>query len=461
MRRTPVALTMLALLAGCSSSSSQGSAGNDAGDTNVDSGNPKNDGGDTKADGGSKADGGGSTHDGGQTDDGGATTDGGSGTDGGATNDGGNKTDSGTPGWTAMPLPGDHDDDSVTAIFYSSPTSGFIATVPGEDANAGAVFSTTAKTVTAIAFDGDVDTSAGGLLGGLQFWGLVPTAAGGLVAVTDLSDLVSAPTLTGTFTNVQNSTQDLGSGQIAGAYFGSTFTLLAQDQNGFYKAPSAPGPTATYTDIFDPGSSPTVPNPIPDNECQDGVLVNDSFDSSQSAVAFSSDATTIAYTTYSDADGVPEVCVSTDGGQTFLPFEFAGPEMAPSGVILPNPAAPSTIIVYSASSTDTTANYIMRSVNSGATFTAATLPSGLAASEFQLYGAFFLADGLHGWIVGYDNAADTGLALVTTDGGQTWALDTTGLAAATPSAKLHSVFALDTSHVWVGGEAGTLVAYTK
>jgi len=453
-----VSLASILVLAGAAACSSSSTGMNDT-QTHPDASSSTDSGGHPKTEGGTTpGDDSGSENDGGNPESGGD--------DGSPENDGGDDSgpepDGGGGHWTTMTLPGDHDVDEVTGIFYSSPTKGFVVTVPGDDAIAGAVLSTTATTVTGIAFDGNVDTSAGGVLGGLQFSGLVPTAAGGLVAVTDLSDLVSAPSFTGAFTNVANS-QNLGIGQIAGAYFGAGFTLLAQDQNGFYKAPSAPGPNASYTDIFDPGSDPTVPDPIPSNECQDPVLVNDSFATGLTVVAFSSDASTIAYTTYSDADGVPEVCVSTDGGHSFLPTELAGkPEEMPSGVIFPNPSAPSTIIVYDASLDDATSNYVLRSVNGGTSFSSVTLPSSFATKEIQLFGSFFLADGLHGWIVGYDGDADTGLALVTTDGGQTWAYDTTGIAAATSSGtvKLHSIFALDTTHIWIGGELGALIAYT-
>lgn len=378
----------------------------------------------------------------------------GGGTDG-ATDGGGGAT------WKTMSLPGDHSDDEITGIFYSSPTSGFISTVHGLSSSNGNVYATTATSVGAVAFDGSVSPSAGGELGGLDFEGLVKTSAGGLVAITDLNDLVSAPTVTGTFTNVKNGSTDLGGGQVAGAYFGASVTYFAQDLNGFFKASSPPSASAAYTDIFDPGSNPTVPNPIPSNECQDAIRVADSFASGLSSVAFSADGNTIAYTTYSDADAVPEVCVSKDGGQTFLPTEFAGkPQLIPGGVIFPKASDPSTMIVYSGDLTDATANYVMRSTNGGTSFTAVTLPTGFTSKQIQLYGAFFLDDGQHGWIVGYDGDADAGLAIVTTDGGQTWTMDTTGVAAKTSSAKLHTVFALDTTHVWMGGEKGALIAYT-
>jgi hypothetical protein len=270
---------------------------------------------------------------------------------------------------------------------------------------------------------------------------------------------VSAPSATGTFANVKMGT-GLGGGQATGAYFGANLTLIGQDNNGFDKATSAAGPNATFTDLFDPGSVPTVPNPIPAGECQDSILVPDSFESGLGSVAFSADGTTVAYTTYSDADGVPEVCVSTDGGQTFNPTEFAGkPQLIPGGVIFPKPSDPSTMIVYAGDMTDPSGNYVMRSTDGGKTFSPATIPSGVASKSLELFGAFFLADGQHGWIVGDDVGAFTGLALVTTDGGQTWTEDAS-VAAATSEKKLHAVFAVDTSHVWMGGEGGAFIAHT-
>ena len=115
------------------------------------------------------------------------------------------------------------------------------------------------------------------------------------------------------------------------------------------------------------------------------------------------------------------------------------------------------MIVYSGDLVQQDANYVLRSVDGGATFSPVTLPSALAGAPLELYGAFFLPDGQNGWIVGYDSVAEAGLALVTTDGGQTWT-QADGVAAATSSAKLHSVFALDTTHVWLGGENGTFIA---
>ena len=362
-------------------------------------------------------------------------------------------------GWKVIDLPTAHIDDEVDGIFYASASSGFLATVHGEQSSAGAVLSTTATTVTGVAFEGDIDQSAGGLLGGLDFWGFVQTASGGLVAITNAGDLVSAPSASGTWTDVKNGTGDMG-GQPAGAYIGTNVTLFAQIGGGISKAPGPASPTVTYTTIFDPASNPPVPDPVPADQCQDAILDVDSFMSGLGNVAFSADGNTIAYTTYSDADTFPELCISKDGGQTFHPTELTGkPQGSPSGVIFPKPSAPSTVILYSGNQVQQDGNFVLRSTDGGTTFTPVTLPSSLSGQLMQLYGAFFLADGMNGWLVGYDFAASAGLMLVTTDGGVTWTKDA-GITAATSGVKLHSVFALDTTHIWVGGENGTFLANT-
>lgn len=151
---------------------------------------------------------------------------------------------------------------------------------------------------------------------------------------------------------------------------------------------------------------------------------NDPIDRNMSTVAISTDGNTIAYVSASDADAVPQVCVSTNGGSAFVQTELTGGNVPPSGIVFPNPA-------------------------------------GVPASiEFNY--AFFAPDGLHGWIIGLDDTNDLGLALVTTDGGQTWSVDATGIANVDPAneERLRAGFALDATHVWIGGDHGVLFAYT-
>jgi hypothetical protein len=72
---------------------------------------------------------------------------------------------------------------------------------------------------------------------------------------------------------------------------------------------------------------------------------------------------------------------------------------------------------------------------------------------------FFAADGLHGWLAGFDYGPGKAFAIATADGGATWtAVD--GIAAAVDQAggtKLYAGFALDAKHVWFGGDAGVLI----
>ena len=61
--------------------------------------------------------------------------------------------------------------------------------------------------------------------------------------------------------------------------------------------------------------------------------------------------------------------------------------------------------------------------------------------------------------LGHALRAQQALVMVTTDGGATWAMDSSGAASAIGDNRLWTGFALDTSHVWLGGEAGTLFAF--
>lgn len=97
--------------------------------------------------------------------------------------------------------------------------------------------------------------------------------------------------------------------------------------------------------------------------------------------------------------------------------------------------------------------YVQRTTDGGRTWRAVALPSSVADRTLALNAAFFAPDGQHGWIVGYDFDASAALGLATTDGGATWSV-LSGLG----KSKLYSGFALDATHVWVGGEQGVLLA---
>ncbi len=80
--------------------------------------------------------------------------------------------------------------------------------------------------------------------------------------------------------------------------------------------------------------------------------------------------------------------------------------------------------------------------NAGQTFENQTAPT-----DVDLYGVYFLPDGLVGWIVG-----DGGTILSTVDGGSTWTLQTSGT-----SRLLYTVYFVDSMHGFAAGEENTLL----
>ena len=116
-------------------------------------------------------------------------------------------------------------------------------------------------------------------------------------------------------------------------------------------------------------------------------------------------------------------------------------------------ASATTAITWQASQSTGGNAYIQRSTDGGMTWTSVALPSEIASHSIALPGGFFAPDGMHGWLVGYDHDSSGALLLTTSDGGATWATESVD-----SEHKLYSGFALDATHVWIGGEAGTLLA---
>ena len=172
----------------------------------------------------------------------------------------------------------------------------------------------------------------------------------------------------------------------------------------------------------------------------------------RASVYVSSDRQTIAYTSAPSFD--PQICISHDGGASFYPALLTVPDGAedypPTGIAFANAT---TAITWWASASASAAPYIQRSTDAGKTWTSVALPGDVASHELELHGGFFAPDGTHGWIVGYDHDSSHALLLTTSDGGATWATESVD-----SEHKLYSGFALDATHVWIGGEAGTLLA---
>ena len=91
----------------------------------------------------------------------------------------------------------------------------------------------------------------------------------------------------------------------------------------------------------------------------------------------------------------------------------------------------------------------------------APLPTEVTAEYTSIRHIFFAPDATTGFAVGYTGSKP--LLLRTTDAGATWktAPGQASLAAAMKSLdafKLYAGFALDTAHIWVGGEHGAVFA---
>jgi hypothetical protein len=376
---------------------------------------------------------------------------------GGGGDDGGGS--GGSKAWTKMALPGDHADaDTVTGIYYSSASAGVVTSSAGENSgDNGGVFTTGATAVTATAFDSKGQASAGGALGGLDFTGIAPTPTG-YVAFTSVSDVVTGDSA-GHFTDQVDGNQAGDGSTVLGMRVTAAGTTLVSD-GAVDTASTAPGPNATYRTTWAPESSPTVPAQIPDADCQ-GAPRPANQPIVASNVFINADASVIAYASGPN-DDVPQICISHDHGASFVPSKLAVADdlttAPPSGLVFAN--ATTAIAYYGTLTANDGDDYIMRSTNGGSTWSKVALPSGVASDEIELNNAFFAPDGQHGWIVGYSSGDDAGLALVTTDGGATWAKDTTGIGAASSEIKLRAGFALDATHVWLGGDSGLLLAYT-
>jgi photosystem II stability/assembly factor-like uncharacterized protein len=370
---------------------------------------------------------------------------------------GGGDDDGGGGDWTAIPLVDDGSvqrsgNDLVTGIYFASPDDGYVVTQGdmGSFGDGGAVFKASGTAVKSIAFSGM--NGGPSELGGVDFVGVDPTPTG-IIAFAYSADVVQSTDHGATFTIVKD-------GNLAGIEpalaqrVSSSGTTIVRETGVVSTATSAPGPSASFTDIWAPNASPTIPEPVPPAECQGGPLGTGA-PVTRSSVYVSGDRQTIAYTSCPDHD--PQICVSTDGGTTFTPSILAGiPDTAvdvpPTGIAFANAT---TAVTFWGSQTESGSAYIQRSTDGGKTWQSVALPAAVASHGLQLTYGFFAPDGQHGWIVGYDGDASTSLVLSTTDGGATWATE-----AITGENKLYSGFALDATHVWIGGAAGTLLTHS-
>lgn len=397
---------------------------------------------------------------------GGGGTDGGPGTDGGGpggTDVGGG----GGSGFRSVALPGD--DERVSGIYCTSASSCVVATAP--HGNEGHVYSTDGKTITGTLITGDGPfAEAIGTLGEVSFLGFAPVG-GRLVALVNGagSGFVSA---TGDYTKAASWSSVLIGKRVGGGGFGlnaqygiaangATWTLF---HNGYiHETTDAPGPGANWTEIWSPQQVPPVPADIDALRLADPTLCNTDPGASISptltqSIYMAPDASLIvspAGAVNQHGDDAPGVCISTDGGHLFHHVAFDGLDDQQGPLGLNCTSKDHSVAVGGRSfSAGSTYVFVTNDASKGAasTWTRATTPA--FADDMLLRYAFFAPGGVLGWIVG-DNSGGPYL-LATTDSGASWT-DATSMISALTSARLHSGYAFDATHVWIGGEHDTLL----
>jgi Photosynthesis system II assembly factor YCF48 len=370
------------------------------------------------------------------------------------------------PNFRAIKLPSDN--ERVTGVFCSSTTACVIST--DAPADAGHLYASDGSKVTGTILTGDAKFAEPlGTIGEVGFVGFIKVgnrlmaqvsgAGGSFVSATgDITKAASwsaaqLGTINGGGGFGLNQQMGLGTKDNRWVYF-SLSTI--------YEATDAPGPGARWMRLWSP---PSVPGDFEALHRADPKLC-DSDPGARSTPRLmqpayvAPDLAVIVYPSGArnqHGSGTPGVCVSTDGGKRFSHVEFKGIEddHGPLGVTCLNASkcfayggldnAPDSAFVYFTADAQ-------KGVNSS--WTKAKLPTLREDTKFRSIG--FAPDGMNGWLVGWSGSNDT-LMFSSTDGGATWTDATSSVRALAPNARLHSVYAFDAAHVWIGGEQNTLL----
>lgn len=369
-------------------------------------------------------------------------------------------------GWKAMPLlddnsnpddPGWHTGRSlVTGVHFSSLDEGVVVVAGdnGTEQVGGAVFGARADAVTDIRFVGRDSICS---TGPSDFHGLVATPDG-YVALTEACALVASQDGGRTFAQslMIGGGDPIALEKALALRVTAAGTVLVRDTGVVSRANSAPGDSAAFTDVWAPDAIPSIPSPVPTDQCQDGPVSEQTPVEPQAAYV-SADGNFLAYT--SAPVGEPaQICISRDRGNSFYPSPLdVDLGVAPFGVVFPTDQIGLTWYSNIFSAADA---YLRRTTDGGRTWTEVAIPSELAGVRVSLRHVFFAPGGTVGWLVGYDLDAREPLLLKTRDSGATFEVLQSGLAEALPDVSLFTGHALDENHIWVGGTLGGL-AYSS
>ena len=460
----PTSFVAVFALAGAFACSSTSSDANDGGTNNGD------------ASGSSSGSGSGNDTDSGSTGDTGSTADSGSTKDSGSTADTGTTSDTGIPSeggtpvtFRAITLFGDS--ERVTGAYCTDAHTCVVTTDPfGE---AGHIYASDGTTITGTMVTGD-DTFAAtfNTIGTVSFLGVSSVGGKVIARVIDAEEaFVTAPgssmTTAASWTGVAGASNatDFGLNEQHGwATNGTRWTLLTAGR--VWEATSAPGPTTAWTNVFSPQAVPPIPADIDAQRTADPTLcdtdpsVEVSPDLAQ-AVYVAADGSLIVTPSGAvnqNGDDTAGVCISLDGGHTFHHAEFTGVALG-AGPVGVHCTSKDHCVAYGGVPNNAGSAYVYVSNNAsmGATSTWTTATTPALPEDTELRAVAFAPDAMTGWLVG-STAAKGSLLFTTTDGGATWINATSTITSLTGDNPLHSVYAFDATHVWIGGENDTLIA---
>ncbi len=368
----------------------------------------------------------------------------------------------------SIKLPGDN--ERVTGMYCASAKACVIATnVFGE---AGHLYATDGQKITGTLMTGDSKFAEKlGTLGTVSFDGfskvgnrLIANVEGaGVSFVSATGDITQAAswsavkigTLSGDGTFGLN--QQMGLGMKDDRWVHFTFRSI-------FETTDAPGPGALWTRLWSP-VSPSVPSNFEELHKADKTLCD-----SDPGVSITPRLTQPAYVApdlsvilypsgarNQRGDDTPGVCISTDGGKRFYHVEFKGitDDHGPLGVTC---VTASKCFAYGGldNAADSAFVYFTTDAQKGvnSSWTKAKLPTLREDTKFRSIA--FAPDGMNGWLAGWSEANTTSL-FSSTDGGASWKDETSSVRALAPNSRLHSVYAFDAAHVWIGGEQNTLL----
>lgn len=416
--------------------------------------------------------------------DAGASNDGGTipGNDGGTNEGGVVDTDGGSVAFRAITLPDDLDatdnvGERVTGIACTAANKCVVVTSPNGEA--GHIYATDGHTIlnggAALVTGDETYADQFGTVGTVQFLG-VQVIGSRVVAHTDGAEsaFVSATgdiTQPASWTSVVTGTSATAATSFAlNPQFGfgtnGTKWVMLNDGRIWEATVATPAPAASWTVTFSPQASSPIPADIETQRGADPTLCD-----SDPTASIAPQLTQAAYVApdlsviVSPAGAVNQhgndtagVCISVDGGHSFHHAAFTGVDDG-SGPLGIGCSSKDHCVAYGGiqSTPNTAFIYVSNNASSGATstWTKATTPTIPDDTGFR--SVAFAPDGMHGYIVG-NTAAQGSLLFTTTDGGATWVDSTSTIKAATGDNRLHSVYVFDATHVWIGGEKGTLIA---